>query len=241
MAGRGKSSPEPESAGSREQARSFTAALERGSGGLGWITAKVPFDPRTIWPTMVRLRVCGTVSGPGGTAAFRTSLFTVPGAEGGHFFLLVNRAMQQGAGAEVGTELTIRLEADLEERPAELPEELDALLDEAEGLRSWYGELSEYTRREIGKWISGVKSDEARVRRAEQMAERLLSTMEAEEKLPPLIEQAFQKRPKARRGWMQMTVAQRRAGLLAVFYYQTPEAREKRLAKLIDEAEKRVS
>jgi len=106
-------------------------------------------------------------------------------------------------------------------------------------LREWYDELTEYTRREIGKWIAGVKTDEARMRRAEQMAERLLATMEGEKELPPVIAVAFRRRPKAKAGWEKMTAAQRRAGLMAVFYYQTPEAREKRVGKLCDEAEKR--
>ena len=148
--------------------------------------------------------------------------------------------MQQGAGARLGDEAEFRLEADLAPREAELPDELAVLLDEEAGLREWYGELTEYMRREIGKWVMGVKSDEARMRRAEQMAERLLATMEGEHELPPVITAAFRARPKARVGWAKMTAAQRRAGLMAVFYYQTPEAREKRVQKLCDEAEKRA-
>ena len=128
----------------------------------------------------------------------------------------------------------------MEARPAELPDELAALLDEAEGLREWYDALSEYTRREIGKWVLGVKSDEARMRRAEQMAERLLGAMEGEKELPPVIAAAFRRRPKAKTGWAKMTATQRRGELMAVFYYQTPEAREKRVGKLCDEAEKKA-
>ena len=41
-------------------------------------------------------------------------------------------------------------------------------------------------------------------------------------------------------GWEKMTPVQRRNGLMAVFYYQTPEAREKRVQKLCDEAEKKA-
>jgi uncharacterized protein YdeI (YjbR/CyaY-like superfamily) len=219
----------------------FRARLERGDRALGWTIVRVPFDPHAMWPAMVRFRVCGELTGAAGSAKFRTSLFREPGDKrAGGFFLLVNRAMQREAGVALGEEAAFTLRADLEERPAELPEELDALLDEGEGLRRWYGELSEYTRREIGKWIGGVKGEEARLRRAEQMAERLMSAMEAEIELPPLIERAFRGRPKARAGWERMTVAQRRSELLAVFYYQTPEAREKRVAKLVDAAEKRA-
>jgi hypothetical protein len=37
-----------------------------------------------------------------------------------------------------------------------------------------------------------------------------------------------------------MTPAQRRAGLMAVFYYRTPEARQARVEKLCDAAEERA-
>ena len=102
------------------------------------------------------------------------------------------------------------------------------------------GELSEYMRREIGKWVAGVKGEEGRLRRAEQMAERMLSTMEAEAELPPAVERAFRARPRARVGWEKMTAAQRRGELFAVFYYRTVEGREKRVAKLVEGAEKRA-
>ena len=215
--------------------RTFRAVLERGDRALGWTVARVPFDPAAVWPRMIRLRICGEIGGPRGTQPFRSSLFSWADSSG--FYVLVNRAMQEGVGVSLGSEAELRIEPDLEQRAANLPEELDALLDEGEGLRAWYEALSEYTRREIGKWIDGVKGAEARLRRAEQTAERLLSTMEAEAELPPLIQRAFRARPKARIGWERLTPAQRRAQLMAVFHYQSPEAREKRLAKLCDVAE----
>ena len=213
--------------------KKFRAVLEPLGPALGWTIARVPFEPADVWKQMVRLRVRGEVNG----FAFRTSLF--PDPRGG-FFLLVNKAMQQGGDVRLGETAEFRLEPDLEERPAELPDELAVLLDEVEGLRGWYDELTEYTRREIGKWIAGVKSDASRMKRAEQMAERLLATMEAEVELPPIIVAAFRRRPKAKAGWEKMTPLQRRNELMAVFYYQTPEAREKRLGKLCDGAEKKA-
>ena len=220
-------------------ARRFRALLEHGDRALGWTVARVPFDPAAVWPHMVRLRISGEIAGPAGTVHFRSSLFPNASGDGG-FCVLVNRAMQQGSGAVLGDEAELTLEADLEPRPAELPAELDALLDEAEGLRAWYSALSEYTRREIGKWLTDVKGEPARVRRAEQMAERLLSTMEAEQELPPAIARAFRVRPRARQGWAKMNPAQRRHELFAVFYYRTPEARQGRIERLCDAAEKRA-
>ncbi len=216
------------------QCKSFHASLEKGDRALGWTIARVPFDPATMWKKMVRLRVRGEVNG----FAFRTSLFPEPR---GGFYLLVNKAMQTGGRVRVGQEAEFTLESDLEERAAELPDELAVLLDDEDGLRAWYDELTEYTRREIGKWIRAVKSDEARMRRSEQMAERLLATMEAEMELPPVIAAAFRTRPKAKAGWEKMTALQRRGELMGVFYYRTPEARLRRVGKLCDMAEKKSS
>ena len=64
--------------------------------------------------------------------------------------------------------------------------------------------------------------------------------MEAEVELPPLIARAFQQRPRARAGWVNLTPYQRRCELMAVFYYQSPEARQKRLDKLCALAESKA-
>jgi uncharacterized protein YdeI (YjbR/CyaY-like superfamily) len=200
--------------------------------GLGWTVVRVPFVPGVVWKTMIRLRVRGEVNG----FAFRNSLF--PFTTGG-YFLLVNRAMQQGGQVRLGEVGEFVLEPDMEPRPAELPDELAALLDEEEGLRAFYDSFSESMRREAGKWVLLAKGDEARMRRAEQMAERFLFAMEGERELPPILVAAFGRRPKAKAGWEKMTPLQRRQGLMAVAYYQSPEAKAKRVEKLCEEAEKR--
>ena len=216
-----------------DRAKRFQAVLEKGNRALGWTIARVPFTLAELQAEtgkpMVRLRVCGTVNG----FAFRTSLF--PDARGG-FHLLVNRAMQAGAGVGESVEFTIS--PDLDPREAELPDELAALLDEEPGLREWYDGLTEYMRREIGKWVMEPRSEATRMRRTEQMAERLLATMEGERELPPIIDAAFRAHPRARVGWARMTPTQCRGELLAIFYYQTPEARQKRVEKLCETAER---
>lgn len=215
--------------------QSFNVTLEKTQDALGWTIVHVPFDPAKVWPEKIRQRVKGTVNG----FAFRTSLFPVTG-KNGTYFMLVNREMQQGGKVSLGHVASFTLEPDMEPRTAELPEELDTLLDDEPGLREFYESFTEYMRREIGKWLLGVKSDEARMRRAQQMAERLLFAMEGEQELPPAIAKALNARPKAKAGWTKMTASQRRNELLAVGYYQTPESRTKRIQKLCDEAEKRA-
>ena len=77
-------------------AKKFKAVVEKGDRVLGWTIAVVPYVPSEVWPKMVRLRVRGEVNG----FAFRTSLFPFTG--GGGYFLLVNGAMQRGAGVVAG-------------------------------------------------------------------------------------------------------------------------------------------
>jgi uncharacterized protein YdeI (YjbR/CyaY-like superfamily) len=144
--------------------------------------------------------------------------------------------MQKAAAARIGAMVDFTIAPDLEERSPAMPPELAKLLKTEKSLAKWFAGLSESTRWEIGKWIEGVKSAEARQRRAEQMAERLMLTMESEKALPPILEVAFRGTPAARKGWEAMTLTQRRGHLLGVFYYQSPEAREKRVRKLIEDA-----
>jgi Bacteriocin-protection, YdeI or OmpD-Associated/Domain of unknown function (DUF1905) len=161
----------------------FKAVLERAGNGLGWTTVRVPFNPQETWTQMRRLRVRAKVLGRKAPAVeFRTSLFPLPG-ENGHYVLLVNKRVQREAGIALGSFAEFSLEADLEPRPAELPDELASLLDEEPGLHQYYNGLSESMRREIGKWVTDVKSDASRMKRAEQMAERLLGAMEGEQQL----------------------------------------------------------
>lgn len=211
-------------------AKRFRAVLEPLEGGLGWVVARVPFDVQATWKTMVRLRVKVEVGGE----VFRTSLFAYARRDG--HFVLVNKKMQKAAGAAVGAMVDFAVAPDLDEREAAVPPELERLLKQEKALARWYAKLSESMRQEIGKWIEGVKGAEARQRRAEQMAERLMLTMEGEKELPPVLEVAFRRTPAARTGWEKMTVTQRRRHLLGIFYYQSPEAREKRVGKLVEDA-----
>ena len=150
--------------------------------------------------------------------------------------MLVNKRMQRGSGTVAGSMAKFRLEPDTEKREVSLPAELKRAMAGDRALERWYDALNYSTRKAITEWIAEVKSAEARVRRAEQLAERLLSTMEAEQELPPLLRLAFARTPHALEGWQRMSPSQRRAQLLAIFYYRNPEARERRVAKAVEAA-----
>ena len=174
-----------------------------------------------------RLKVYGEVNG----VTFRTSLF--PQKDGGHF-ILVNKKLQKAARIFLGTTAEFRLELDTKPRIVAVPSEFESLLKQSKKMRAFFESLPFSYRNAISTWISEPKSTASRRRRAEQLAERLLETMEAEQELPPLIQTAFAQNAVAREGWLRMTPRQRRGELLAIFYYRNPESRARRLQKTLE-------
>ena len=210
-------------------AKSFQARLERIDSPLKWVMIRIPFDAARIWGKRGLLKVKGEING----FAFRTSLF--PRRNGGHM-MLVNKRMQRAAGASPGAVAQFRLEPDTEERIITVPVELKRALAEDRSLRQWFDKLNYSMRKYITDWIANVKSAEARTRRTEQIAERLLATMEAERELPPILQIAFAHNPRAREGWERMSQARRRGHLLGIFYYRNPEARGQRVDRALQDA-----
>jgi hypothetical protein len=214
---------------SKPPVKTFKATLERIQSRLGWTIIRIPFDINRVWPMRNRLRVMGEING----FAFRTSLF--PARGGGHI-MLVNKAMQKGGDVRQGMSAQFRLEPDLAERIAIVPQELKRFLSQDAALRKWFEALNHSTRSEIGKWIMQVKSKETRVRRAEQTAERMLAVMDAEHALPPVLRLAFAREPRAFEGWKSMSPTQRRNHLFGIFHYRTPEAQARRIDKVLQDA-----
>ncbi len=196
---------------------------------LGWVIVRIPLDVPKVWGTRGMLKVKGEING----FAFRTSLF--PTGKGYHY-LLVNKRMQAGAGARPGMVARFHLQPDTEKRVAIVPRELQRILNEERSFRRWFEQLNYSTRKWIADWVTQVKSPEARGRRAEQVAEQLLATMEAERELPPILKLAFARDPRAYTGWQRMSPSHRRGHLLAIFYYRSPDARDRRIAKLLEDA-----
>lgn len=210
-------------------AKRFEARLERLRSRLNWIIVRMPFDAAKAWGTRGQIRVKGEING----FAFRTSLF--PTREGRHF-LLVNKRMQRGARAAEGSVARLQIELDKEERRVSIPDELKGILSEDRSLRRWYDQLNYSTRNDIAKWITDPKGAAARVRRAEQIAERLLAVMDAERELPPILQVAFARHPRAREGWDSMSTSRRRGHLFGIFYYRTPDAQARRVDKMLEDA-----
>ena len=210
-------------------AKVFKATLERIPSRLGWVVIRVPFDVSKVWGTRGKVRVKGEING----FAFRASVFPT---RDGHHCMLVKRSMQTGANAALGETVQFRLEPDTAKRVAIVPPEFQRILNEDRSFRRWFDQLAFSIRKWICDWVTNVKNPQAHVRRAEQVAEQLLSTMEAELNLPPILKLAFARDPRAYQGWQSMTRLQRRGHLLGIFYYRSPEARDRRIAKMLDDA-----
>jgi uncharacterized protein YdeI (YjbR/CyaY-like superfamily) len=213
----------------KQVAKSFKAPLERMQSNLGWVIVRIPLDVPKVWGVRGMLKVRGEING----FEFRTSLF--PTGKGYHY-LLVNKRMQAGACVTAGSTAQFRIEPDLEKRVVTVPPELQHILNEERAFRRWFDQLNHSIRKWICDWVTQVKSPEARVRRAEQAAEQLMSTMEAERELPPVLKLAFARDPRALIGWQRMSPTRRRGNLLAIFYYRSPDARDRRIAKVLEEA-----
>ena len=196
---------------------------------LNWTIIRMPFDAAKCYGMRGQIKVKVEING----CSFRTSLF--PTAEGVHI-LLVNKRMQKAACVRAGDSARFQIERDIEERVVTVPDPLKRILAEDRSFRRWYDQLNHSTRNDIAKWVSEPKSAEARVRRAEQIAERLLAVMDAERELPPILQVAFARNPRAREGWDRMSTARRRSHLIGIFYYRTPDGRERRIGKMLEDA-----
>jgi uncharacterized protein YdeI (YjbR/CyaY-like superfamily) len=211
-------------------AKSFKVTLERIPSKLNWVIIRIPFDVAKVWGTRAKVRIKGEING----FAFRASVF--PTGKGYHC-MLVKKSMQIGANVSPGDTAHFRIEPDTAKPVAIVPAELQRILNEDRSFRRWFDEQLTFSMRKwICDWIVNVKNPQSRVRRAEQVAEQLLTTMEAELDLPPILKRAFAADPRAYQGWQSMTPLQRRHHLLGIFYYRSPESRDRRISKMLEEA-----
>ena len=217
------------------QAKTFEAVLERTADRLRWVIARIPIDLAQIWGKRGQIKVQGEING----FAFTATLF--PDGQG-HHFVIVNKKMLSGGKTAAGLMAKFRIHQDTSPRVTiSPPKELMRELVQSKRLLKFFESLSPSRRHEIAKWIAQCKTSEARTRRSEQIAEWLMETMEAEHALPPIMQLAFRQNPKAWAEWNRMSPSHRRAHLFSIFHYREPEARARRLAKMIEEITGRKS
>jgi len=123
----------------------------------------------------------------------------------------------------------------------EMPEPLVGAFDGDKDLLAWFGTLRASWQKAIAAWVMEPKSEEARKRRCEQAAERLLQTMEAEQELPPMLAQRLRRVRYALLGWEHLSLSCKREFLMAIFGTRGEDARERQIQKMIEECRLRGS
>ena len=220
--------PPSQSPSKTAQSKTFQAVLER-TDRLGWVIARIPFDAAKLWGKRGQIKIKGEING----FAFSATLF--PDGRG-HHFLIVNKKLLSGGKTAAGLTAKFRLQPDTTPRITVAPTaELLRELGQSKRLLKFFESLNPSRRHDIAKWIAQCKTSDARKRRSEQIAERLMETMEAERELPPIIQLAFRQNPTAKEKWNRMSPSHRRQHLFMIFYYREPEARGRQVTKMIDE------
>jgi uncharacterized protein YdeI (YjbR/CyaY-like superfamily) len=209
-------------------AKTFHAVLTRSGNTLNWVIIRIPFRVEKVWGVRGHIRIKGEING----FAFRSTLF--PSGDGQHF-LIVNKQMQKGGRVGPGMEARFRMEPDTEKRAVPLAPEFDRVLRQSKPLQKFYQSLSTSLKNDIARYVGSGKQAQTRIRRAEQTAERLMETMEAEIELPPIIRQVIARNPPAAEGWQRMSPSHRRMHLFGIFHSRTFEARSRRIEKAVSE------
>jgi uncharacterized protein YdeI (YjbR/CyaY-like superfamily) len=226
--------------------KTFQCELEKSETVPYWLAARLPFDPYALWPQPIStpdgnegarrsrndMRVKGTIQATGKTAKsddpipFSNSFLL---KKQGEYLMVVTKKMQNAMRLGADRTVEIVMEPDLEKLDLAVPPELLKLLRQDRAVLKWFGQLAYSVRRWIAGTIREPKSAEARQRRAEQWAERLMLTMEGELEAPPILKSAFRRQPQVEAGWELLTLNQRRVYLLTIFSSKSPEARAKRV------------
>ena len=120
---------------------------------------EIPFDPREVFGGG-RAPVRGTVDG----FPFRSTL----SRRGSGRYMVVNRAVREGAGAEAGQRVVVEMDRDDEPRDVVLPDDVKAALARDPKARAAYDALAYSHRKEYVDWITEAKRAETRARRIEK-------------------------------------------------------------------------
>jgi uncharacterized protein YdeI (YjbR/CyaY-like superfamily) len=113
---------------------------------------------------------------------------------------------------------------------------LSRALRRSKRLQKFFNSLPASTREQLDNFIRNAKKEDTRIRRVQQTIELLTEVIEAELDPPPMIQSAFARNPKARRGWELMPPSLRRQYLIAIFRSRFPETRARYLERTILES-----
>jgi len=146
--------------------QTFRAVLRREGGKGSWITLIAPFRVEEVFGTRARVPVKGTING----VAFRNSL--MPTGDGTHY-LVVNGALREAAGADIGDDVEVVLELDTRPRMIDVPRNLAAAIERDEVARDYFEHLAPSHQREYAGFVAEAKKPETQAKRVKQTVAKL--------------------------------------------------------------------
>jgi hypothetical protein len=139
----------------------FNAKLFRPAGtakGGSWIFLILPKNASAKLPSRGMATVEGTING------FRFRATLEPDGQKGHW-LKVNRKMREGAGANAGDVVTLKIAPAGEEPEPRVPADLQKALAAARKAQALWSDITPIARRDWIHWIVSAKQPETRARR----------------------------------------------------------------------------
>jgi len=140
---------------------SFEAVLVRPEGVGTWTFFSIPLEISTTFGSKGQVRVKGTING----YPFRST--ALPMGDGTHY-LVVGKDIRQHIAAAEGDAVKVTLELDLEERHAEVPEELRKALSDQPQAAAAFEKMTYSHQKEWINWIMSAKQAETRLRRVDK-------------------------------------------------------------------------
>jgi hypothetical protein len=145
----------------------FSVLLEKDPGGET-TSITIPFDVNEAFGTRARVPVRGTING----FPFRSSVFPMGG---GRHYMVVNKAMREGANVKGGDTIALTMERDDEPRVITPPTDFARALKACKTAQANWDKLSYSHRREYVRAIEEAKRPETRLRRIEKAIAQLSS------------------------------------------------------------------
>ncbi len=146
--------------------QTFTATIQNAGGGGAFV--EVPFDVEAAFGSK-RPKIKALIEG----VPYRGTLVRM--GEPNHM-LIILKGIREQIGKSFGDEVTVSVEADVEERVIAIPVELKRVFKENPEAKASFEKLSYTHKKEYVTWISEAKKDETRARRVAQTIERLRRT-----------------------------------------------------------------
>lgn len=146
--------------------KTFKVELETMGENLKCTGFTVPFSAEQVFGSRGMVRVKGTVNG----FAYRSTIS--PMGDGTHV-MLVNKAMQQGAGCGPGDTVTVVMDADTAPRVVTVPPELKAALAKNAAAKAAFEKFSYSHQTAYVQYVAEAKRPETRARRAAETVRAL--------------------------------------------------------------------